>query len=131
MRERIAPPSSFHAAIPARPVRVTRLSQRLATCTGFMRFMHWYKRVGGAVRETPISSPTSGDEQSKRFPFVALAFWALFAFVVPLFVPALNIVDVLAFPLGYFMAAQGILIAFVVIGLLSARWQDRRAAKGS
>ena len=88
------------------------------------------RAVGGAVRETPISSPTSGDEQSKRFPFVALAFWALFAFVVPLIVPALNIVDVLAFPLGYFMAAQGILIAFVVIGLLSARWQDRPAAKG-
>jgi len=130
MRERIAPPSSFHTRYPRAAVRVTRLSQRLATCTGFMRFMHWYKRVGGAVRETPISSPTSGDEQPKRFPFVALAFWALVAFVVPLLVPALNIVDVLAFPLGYFMAAQGILIAFVIIGLLSARWQDRRAAKG-
>ena len=82
------------------------------------------------MRETSTSSPTLGDEQPTRFPFAALAFWALFAFVVPLFVPALNIVDVLAFPLGYFMAAQGILIAFVVIGLLSARWQDRRAAKG-
>lgn len=88
------------------------------------------RAVGGAVRGTPISSPIQGDEQPRRFPFVALAFWALFAFVVPLVVPALNIVDVLAFPLGYFMAAQGILIAFVVIGLLSARWQDRRAAKG-
>jgi putative solute:sodium symporter small subunit len=81
------------------------------------------------VRETPISSPIEGKEQPERFPFVALAFWVLFAFVVPLFVPALNIVDVLAFPLGYFMAAQGILIAFVVIGLLSACWHDRRAAK--
>lgn len=86
--------------------------------------------VGGAVRETPIPSPILGDEQPERFPFVALAFWALFAFVVPLFVPALNLVDVLAFPLGYFMAAQGILIAFVAIGLLSALRQDRRAAKG-
>ena len=86
------------------------------------------RAVGGAVRESPIS--IAGDEQPKRFPFVALAFWAFVAIVVPLFVPALNIVDVLAFPLGYFMAAQGILIAFVVIGLLSARWQDRRAAKG-
>jgi putative solute:sodium symporter small subunit len=82
------------------------------------------------VRESPISNQISSDEQPKRFPFVALAFWALFAFVVPLFVPALNLVEVLAFPLGYFMAAQGILIAFVAIGLLSALWQDRRAAKG-
>jgi putative solute:sodium symporter small subunit len=51
------------------------------------------------------------------------------AFVVPSFVQALNIVDVLAFPLGYFMAAQGALIAFVAIGVLSARWQDRREAR--
>ncbi len=51
-----------------------------------------------------------------RFPIVALVFWVLFAFLVPSFVQALNLVDVLAFPLGYFMAAQGILIAFVIIG---------------
>ena len=88
------------------------------------------RAVGGVVRESSISSPTiSGDQQPKRFPFVALTFWALFAFVVPLFVPALNLGDVLAFPLGYFMASQGILIAFVTIGLLSALWSDRRAAK--
>ena len=60
---------------------------------------------------------------------MALVFWALFAFLVPSFVQALNLVDVLAFPLGYFMAAQGILIAFVIIGVLSARWQDRRDAR--
>jgi putative solute:sodium symporter small subunit len=64
-----------------------------------------------------------------RFPIVALVFWALFAFLVPSFVQALNLVDVLAFPFGYFMAAQGILIAFVIIGVLSARWQDRRDAR--
>jgi putative solute:sodium symporter small subunit len=64
-----------------------------------------------------------------RLPIVALLFWALFAFVVPSFVQALNLVDVLAFPLGYYMAAQGILIAFVAVGLLSARWQDRRDAR--
>ena len=64
-----------------------------------------------------------------RFPIVALVFWALFAFLVPSFVQALNLVDVLAFKLGYYMAAQGILIAFVIIGVLSARWQDRRDAR--
>jgi putative solute:sodium symporter small subunit len=64
-----------------------------------------------------------------RFPIVALVFWALFAFLVPSFVQALNLVDVLAFPFGYFLAAQGILIAFVIIGVLSARWQARRDAR--
>ena len=60
---------------------------------------------------------------------MALLLWALFAFVVPSFVQVLNLVDVFAFPLGYFMAAQGVLIAFVIIGVLSARWQDRREAR--
>jgi len=64
-----------------------------------------------------------------RLPIVALLLWSLFAFVVPSFVQALNLVDVFAFPLGYFMAAQGVLIAFVIIGVLSARWQDRRDAR--
>jgi putative solute:sodium symporter small subunit len=59
-----------------------------------------------------------------RLPIVALLLWAIFAFVVPRFVQALNVVDVLAFPLGYFMAAQGSLIVFVVIAILSARRQN-------
>jgi putative solute:sodium symporter small subunit len=69
------------------------------------------------------------NDPPRRLPIVALAFWALFAFLVPRFVQPLNLVDVLGFPLGYFMAAQGILIAFVIIGVLSARWQDRRDAQ--
>ena len=28
-------------------------------------------------------------------------------------------------PLGFFMVAQGVLIALVLVGLISARWQDR------
>ncbi len=44
----------------------------------------------------------------RRLPIVALLLWGLFAFVVPSFVQALNLVDVFAFPLGYFMAAQGV-----------------------
>ena len=70
----------------------------------------------------------TANDPSRRLPIVALVFWSLFAFLVPSFVQALNLVDVLAFPLGYFMAAQGILIAFVIIGVLSARRQDRRDA---
>ena len=64
-----------------------------------------------------------------RLPIVALLLWALFAFVLPSFAQALNILSVSAFPLGYFLVAQGALIAFVVIGLVSALWQDRRAAR--
>jgi len=78
------------------------------------------------VGEQPINSSTISAEQRARFPVLALLLWALLAFGVPMFAQALDLVDVFAFPLGYFMVAQGALIGFVVIGLASAHWQDRR-----
>jgi putative solute:sodium symporter small subunit len=57
---------------------------------------------------------------------VALLLLAVLALGVPLISQALNLVDVFAFPLGYFMVAQGSLIGLVLVGIASARWQDRR-----
>jgi putative solute:sodium symporter small subunit len=57
---------------------------------------------------------------------VALLLLLLLAIGMPLLVRPLNLVDVLAFPLGYFMLAQGSLIGLVLVGIASARWQDRR-----
>lgn len=57
---------------------------------------------------------------------MALLLLILLAVGVPLLVRPLNLIDVLAFPLGYFMLAQGSLIGFVLVGIASARWQDRR-----
>ncbi len=61
----------------------------------------------------------------RRFPIAALLLWAVFAFLVPRVVQSLNVVDVLAFPLGFFMLAQGSLLVFLVIAVVSARRQDR------
>jgi len=77
------------------------------------------------VREQPNST----SEDHARLPVVALLLWALVAFAIPALSQALNIVDIFALPLGYFMVAQGALIAFVVISWASARWQDRRDAR--
>lgn len=77
---------------------------------------HSQSSVGAAIE----------DARPARLPVVALLFCALLALGVPLISQALNLVDVLAFPLGYFMVAQGSLIALVLVGLASARWQDRR-----
>ncbi|MCZ7594488.1 MAG: DUF4212 domain-containing protein [Hyphomicrobium sp.] len=85
--------------------------------------------IGGWVRGNPQSS--GGVQDAGRLPIVALLLWALLAFVVPSFVQALNLIDVLAFPLGYYLAAQGVLLAFVAIGVVSARWQDRRAVRAA
>ena len=66
--------------------------------------------------------------RTRRFPIFALMLWAVFAFAVPRLVQTLNVVDVFAFPLGFFMNAQGSLIAFVFIAIFSALRQDRLEA---
>ena len=56
-----------------------------------------------------------------------LVVWAFFGYIVHMFVNQLNqiTIPVLNFPLGFYMAAQGSLIAFVTMLFLFARQQDR------
>lgn len=54
-----------------------------------------------------------------------LGIWFFFGFVIHLFAPQLNGIKILGFPLGFYMAAQGSLIAFVVQLFLFAKQQDR------
>ena len=53
-----------------------------------------------------------------------LAVWFVFGFLVHMFVEPLNTIVILGFPLGFYMAAQGSLIAFVVMLFLFARKQN-------
>ncbi|MGE0766966.1 MAG: DUF4212 domain-containing protein [Hyphomicrobiaceae bacterium] len=50
--------------------------------------------------------------------------WLLFSFVVHFFVESLNTITFFGFPLGFYMAAQGSLIAFVVMLFAFAARQD-------
>ena len=50
--------------------------------------------------------------------------WVLFSFVVHMFVRELNEIKFLGFPVGFYMAAQGSLIAFVVMLFVFAKRQD-------
>ena len=68
-------------------------------------------------------------ERRASLPIVALIIGSFLAFAVPRFVQPLNLVDVLAFPFGYYMAAQGILLGFLIVGIISARWHNRREAR--
>jgi putative solute:sodium symporter small subunit len=58
--------------------------------------------------------------------WVHLAVWAFFGYVVHMFVNVLNqiTIPILQFPLGFYMAAQGSLIAFVVMLFVFAKQQD-------
>jgi len=45
---------------------------------------------------------------------LVLGIWFFFSFVVHMFAPSLNSIRILGFPFGFYMAAQGSLIIFVV-----------------
>lgn len=63
-------------------------------------------------------------QKTRRLMFVMLALWVFFGFVVHMFVDALNNIVILGFPLGFYMAAQGSLIAFVIMLFVFARKQN-------
>lgn len=53
--------------------------------------------------------------RTKGLMWVTLLIWFFFSFVIHLFVDSLNKIVVLGFPLGWYFAAQGSLIVFVVL----------------
>jgi len=56
-----------------------------------------------------------------------LGVWIFFGYVIHLFVVPLNkiVIPILGFPLGFYMAAQGALIVFVVMLFMFAKQQNR------
>lgn len=63
--------------------------------------------------------------KTRTLMLMILAAWFVFSFLVHYFAPQLNNVRILGFPLGYYMAAQGSLIAFVVMCIWNAKRQDK------
>ena len=65
-------------------------------------------------------------DATTRLMFIHLGIWAFFGYVIHFFVNYLNMIKVpiLGFPLGFYMAAQGSLIVFVVMLFVFARQQD-------
>ena len=50
--------------------------------------------------------------------------WFVFSFAIHWFVNDLNAIKILGFPLGFYMAAQGSLLAFVIMLFIFAKRQD-------
>jgi putative solute:sodium symporter small subunit len=63
--------------------------------------------------------------RTKRLMWFMLALWAIFSFVIHWFSPMLNATKIGGFPLGFYMAAQGSLIVFVVMLFWFAYAQDK------
>ncbi len=64
---------------------------------------------------------------TSRLMFTHLAVWFFFGFLIHMFVVPLNNITIpmVNFPLGFYMAAQGSLIVFVVMLFLFAKQQDK------
>ena len=64
--------------------------------------------------------------KTTRLMLTHLGIWFFFGYVVHMFVTPLNkiTVPILNFPLGFYMAAQGSLIVFVVMLFVFARQQE-------
>jgi putative solute:sodium symporter small subunit len=62
--------------------------------------------------------------KTKSLMFTMLGLWVFFGYVIHMFVEQLNSIVSFGFPLGFYMAAQGSLIAFVVMLFWFARRQN-------
>jgi len=72
-----------------------------------------------------VQDRTAFWEKTRNLMFVVLGLWVFFSFIVHIFVVPLNSIVILGFPLGFYMAAQGSLIAFVIMLFWFARKQNQ------
>lgn len=63
--------------------------------------------------------------KTKALMWTCLIIWFIFGFAIHLFVDALNEIVIIGFPLGWYVAAQGSLIVFVVLCFWFASRQNR------
>lgn len=63
--------------------------------------------------------------KTRGLMWTILFIWLLASFVVHMFAIQLNQIVIIGFPLGFYMAAQGSLIIFVVLCFWNARAQNR------
>jgi putative solute:sodium symporter small subunit len=74
---------------------------------------------------TQLSQQQAHWAKTKSLMIIHLVIWFIFSFVVHWFAPQLNQISFLHFPLGYYMAAQGSLIVFVVQLFIFVRQQHK------
>lgn len=80
------------------------------------------------VDKPDILSPSQSEahwNRTRRLMWITLAVWFFFGFVIHAFAPLLNEIVIFGFPLGFYMAAQGSLIVFVILIFWYAARQNR------
>jgi putative solute:sodium symporter small subunit len=64
-------------------------------------------------------------KKTTRLMWTLMILWVFFSFIVHLFARQLDAIVIAGFPLGFYMAAQGSLIAFVVLCFWNAYSQNK------
>jgi putative solute:sodium symporter small subunit len=64
-------------------------------------------------------------QRTKRLMIIHLVIWFIFSFVIHRFAADTNKISIMSFPLGYYMAAQGSLIVFVIQLFFFSKQQDK------
>lgn len=62
--------------------------------------------------------------KTSKLMITMMLLWVFFSFIIHMFVVPLNAIKIAGFPLGFYMASQGSLIAFVVMLFWFAKTQD-------
>ena len=63
--------------------------------------------------------------KTSRLMWTIMALWVFFSFGIHFFAIQLNEIVILGFPLGFYMAAQGSLISYVVLCFWNASAQNK------
>jgi putative solute:sodium symporter small subunit len=78
------------------------------------------------ARERSMDSKSEGHwRKTSSLMWLMMGLWAFFSFFIHMFVTPLNGIKIMGFPLGFYMAAQGSLVAFVIMLFWFARAQDK------
>ena len=64
-------------------------------------------------------------QKTSRLMWTIMALWVIFSFVILAFAVQLNDVVIWGFPLGFYMAAQGSLVSYVVLCVWNASAQNK------
>jgi len=93
-----------------------------------------------ALRLAPVSQTTKSEgymaqmapaqraaywQKTSRLMWIIMGLWVFFSFLIPAFAVQLNQIKFLGFPLGFYMAAQGSLISYVVLCFWNAYAQNK------
>jgi putative solute:sodium symporter small subunit len=63
--------------------------------------------------------------KTSRLMWTIMALWVFFSFIIPAFAVQLNSITIAGFPLGFYFAAQGSLISYVVLCFWNASAQNK------